>query len=291
MSIQPIFCGVGTAMITPFGEDGGIDADAFRALAARQEAGGAAALVTAGTTGEAATLTDGERVELIRLAKEATHGNLPVIAGTGANDTRRAAELSRAAEAAGADALLVITPYCNKTSPRGLIEHYRTVCGATSLPVIAYSVPSRTGMKIPEECWAELFSLPNLVGIKDASGDLAAAGRLISALGREVTVWSGSDELTLPYLSLGAAGVISVVSNVVPERMAALCRLYAEGKNAEAAEAAAELAPLCAALFSEVNPIPVKAALAMLGLCREQYRPPLCPPSERTRLLIGASCL
>lgn len=283
MSKHPIFRGAGTALITPFREDGSLDADAFSALVRRAADSGVSAVITGGTTGEAATLTDAERTELIRLAKSSAGGALPVIAGAGSNDTAHAVRMAREAETAGADALLVITPYCNKTSPQGLTEYYRAVCGATSLPVVLYSVPSRTGMRLPEEVWGELFSIPNLVGIKDASGDLAAAGRLLARFGQEISVWSGSDELTLPYLSLGGDGVISVVSNLFPAETEQMCRLFFDGKVKEAAELAARLSPVCEALFCEVNPIPVKYALAGLGLCLPVYRAPLCPPSEKNR--------
>ena len=289
MSRNPVFRGVGTAMITPFSADGRIDTDTFKKLVRRQTDAGVAALIVGGTTGEAPTLSDEERVALIRAAREASGGAIPVLSGCGSADTAHAVKMAREAEAAGADGLLAVTPYYNKTTPRGLVGYYRTVCAATSLPVIAYSVPSRTGMKIDSEIWGELFAIPNLVGLKDAGGDAAASARLISRFGREISVWSGCDDLILPTLSVGGAGVISVISNVVPRRTVALCKLFDDCRNAEAAALAAELCPLCDALFCEVNPIPVKSALAMLGLCGEHYRAPLCPPSEETRRRIASA--
>lgn len=277
MSRYKLFSGVATALITPFCPDGSLDAEAFSHLVRRQVGTGVAALVTGGTTGEAPTLTDDEKNELIRIAVS-EGGGLPVIAGAGSPDTSHAVKMAREAESAGASALLTVTPYYNKTSPDGLVGYYRAVCGATSLPVIAYVVPSRTGMGLPEEVWGELFAIPNLIGVKDAAGNLSSAARLISRLGDEVCVWSGSDELTLPYLSLGGDGVISVASNLVPERMAELCRAFFAGETKKAADISARLQPLFDVLFSEVNPIPVKAAAEMAGLCSGVCRPPLVRP-------------
>lgn len=281
MSKYNLFYGVATALITPFLPNGNLDKESFSGIVRRQAGSGISALVTGATTGESPTLTDEERTELIKLAKSDS-GGLPVIAGAGSNDTSHAVKMAHEAEAAGADGLLTVTPYYNKTSPAGLVEYYRTVCGATSLPVIAYTVPSRTGMGLSEEIWGELFSIPNLIGVKDASGSITHTERLISGFGREICVWSGNDDHTLPTLSLGGDGVISVISNILPERMVGMCRDFSEGNLKKAAQTAAELQPVCDALFAEVNPIPVKAAAQMAGLCGGYCRPPLCPPSAAT---------
>jgi 4-hydroxy-tetrahydrodipicolinate synthase len=275
-----IFSGVATATVTPFDEFGELDADAFGALVQRQIAGGAAAIVTSGTTGESATLTDSEKLTLLELAKQKARGLLPVIAGTGSNSTRHAQKLAREAELAGADGLLVVTPYYNKATARGLIEHYGAIAASTSLPIIVYTVPSRTGMGIPAEVWGELFAIPNVVGVKDATGDISHTARLLARYGGEAAVYAGCDDALLPTLALGGDGVISVVSNLIPSVVEHICRLFGEGKNAEAAALACEIQPLCDGLFSAVNPIPIKSALSRLGLCREVYRLPLCPLSE-----------
>lgn len=282
MSKYNLFTGVGTALITPFCSDGTLDKEAFVGMIRRQIGAGVSALVVGATTGEAPTLSDEERTELIKLTKGES-GKVPVIAGAGSNDTSHAVSMARAAELAGANGLLTVTPYYNKTTPAGLVEYFRSVCGATSLPVIAYTVPSRTGMGISEDIWSELFAIPNLIGVKDATGSMTHTGKLISRFGREISVWSGNDDHTLPTLSLGGDGVISVVSNILPERMVDMCRNFIEGNITKAAQTAAEIQPVCDILFSEVNPIPVKSAAAMLGLCGEHFRPPLCPPSPSIR--------
>ena len=286
---SPLFTGCATALITPF-RGGEMDKDAFIRLLQRQIEGGVDALVVAGTTGESPTLTDTEKEWLFTASvKEvaASGRKIPVIAGTGSNNTRRAAELSRLAEDCGCDGLLVVTPYYNKASEEGLVAHYEAITGATSLPVIAYHVPSRTGCKMSPAACKRLASLPHMAGLKDATGDISFTARMASLCGDSLPLYSGNDDLTLPILSLGGAGVISVVSNLCPEAMTRLCRLWQEGKTGDATALQLALVPLCDALFCEVNPIPVKAAMEMLGLCTAEVRLPLSPADEGVRKRVG----
>ena len=282
---SPLFTGCATALITPF-RGGRIDKSAYLRLLQEQIEGGVDALVVAGTTGESPTLTDDEKKWLFTITVEevVTSGRqIPVIAGTGSNNTRRAVELSRMAADCGVDGLLVVTPYYNKASEDGLIAHYEAITAATTLPVIAYHVPSRTGCKMSPAACKKLASLPRIVGLKDATGDLSFTARVASLCGDSLPLYSGNDDLTLPILSLGGAGVISVVSNLCPEAMTRLCRLWREGKTAEAKALQLSLIPLCDALFCEVNPIPVKAAMEMLGMYTAEVRLPLSPADEGVR--------
>jgi len=286
---SPLFTGCATALITPF-RGGEMDKNAFIRLLRRQLEGGVDALVVAGTTGESPTLTDAEKEWLFTASvKEvATSGRkIPVIAGTGSNNTRRAVELSRMAEDCGVDGLLVVTPYYNKASEEGLIGHYTAVTRATSLPVIPYHVPSRTGCKMSPAACKKLAALPHIAGFKDATGDLSFTARVASLCGGALPLYSGNDDLTLPVLSLGGLGVISVVANLCPEAMASLCRLWREGRTVEATALQLSLIPLCDALFCEVNPIPVKAAMEMLGLCTAEVRLPLAAADEGVRRRVG----
>ncbi len=297
MSRYTLFSGVGTALVTPFNDEGKVDLEALGRLIDRQLEGGADALVLTGTTGESPALSADEKKEIWRFARARIDGGarkVPLIAGSGGNNTALAAALSHDAELAGADALLVVTPYYNKSSPEGLVAHYRAVAGATSLPLIVYTVPSRTGVSIPPAVWRELALIPNVVAVKDATGDLRHTARLSAELGDgafpdALSIYSGDDDLTLPVLSLGGCGVISVASNIIPGEMHELCRLFSVGKNSEALELWRRISPLTSAMFCEVNPIPVKAALAELGLCRGHMRLPLVPLSEeKRRVLLSA---
>ncbi len=287
MSHMTLFEGCATALVTPF-SGGEIDQNAYIRLVRRQLEGGVDALVVAGTTGEASTLTDRERAWLmtatireVRAAGKA--GTVPVIAGTGSNNTARAIELSRLAADCGCDGLLVVTPYYNKASEDGLVAHYTAVADAAPLPMIAYHVPSRTGCRLtPAQCVA-LSAHPRIVGLKDASGDLSFTARVRAACGDRLAVYAGNDDQLLPILSLGGRGVISVVSNLCPARMTRLCRLWREGRVAEAADEQLRLVPICEALFADVNPIPVKYALSRMGLCPDDMRLPLAPASGQVR--------
>ena len=285
----PLFTGCATALVTPF-RNGALDKPAFLRLLHRQIDGGVDALVVAGTTGESPTLTDSEKKWLFTAAvKEAAatrtdrKASPKIIAGTGSNNTRRAAELSRMAEDCGCDGLLVVTPYYNKASEEGLISHYEAVAHATSLPLIAYHVPSRTGCKMSPNACRRLAEIPTVAGLKDATGDLSFTARVAALSGDGLPLYAGNDDLTLPVLSLGGHGVISVVSNLCPEAVTSLCRLWQEGKTTEARALQLSLVPLCDALFCEVNPIPVKAAMEMLGLCSAEVRLPLAEADEGVR--------
>ena len=286
---SPLFEGCATALVTPF-RNGEVDKTAFLRLLRRQIESGIDALVVAGTTGESPTLTDAEKRWLftaaVREVKTADR-KIPIIAGTGSNNTRRACELSRMAEDCGCDGLLVVTPYYNKASEAGLISHYETIADATALPLIAYHVPARTGCKMSPAACKRLSDHPRILGLKDATGDLSFTSRVAALCGDSLPLYAGNDDQTLPVLSLGGLGVISVVSNLCPEAMTRLCRLWREGKTAEAKSLQLSLIPLCDALFCEVNPIPVKAGMELLGLCSEEVRLPLAKADERVRAKVA----
>jgi len=282
-----IFEGAATALITPF-SGGKVDFDAFERLIEFQIENGIDALVVTGTTGEAPTLTDTEHRACISFAVRQVAGRVPVIAGTGSNDTAHAIETSKHACRAGCDGLLLVTPYYNRATPRGLAESYRRIADETDRPILLYNVPSRTGVWLGAEALRPLADHARIVGIKEASGDLGFAARLAAEFSESFSLYSGNDDVTVPLLSLGGKGVISVLSNILPREVAAMCRKYREGDQKGAAADQLSLLPLADALFSEVNPIPVKCAAAMLGLCREEYRLPLCPPSDETRKRLAA---
>ena len=281
----PLFCGCATALATPF-RQGELDRDGFLRLLRHQLEGGADALVVCGTTGESPTLTDAEKKWLFTTAvreAKAARRPIPVIAGTGSNNTRRAVELSRMAAECGVDGLLVVTPYYNKASEAGLLGHYEAVTAATPLPVLVYHVPSRTGCRLTPETCRRLSENPRIAGIKDATGDLSFTARVAALCGRALPIYAGNDDQTLPVLSLGGLGVISVVSNLYPARVSRLCRLWREGRCAEAAALQLALLPLCDALFCEVNPSPVKAGLSLMGICSEEVRLPLAAANDSVR--------
>lgn len=279
---RSLFRGAATAVITPM-KGGRIDFDAFEHLLEFQISRGIDALVIAGTTGEASTLADGEHMELLRFAAGTVAGRVPVIAGTGSNCTAHAIKMSRFAEECGCNGLLLVTPYYNRATERGLIEHYLAIANGTSLPALLYNVPSRTGVRLTMPVYRALADHPRILGVKDASGDAAAGAEVLAELGDHFDLYSGNDDITLPLLALGGAGVISVASNVIPAEIHALCATFDEGRYEEARALFLATMPLCKALFAEVNPIPVKSALAMMGFCEEEYRLPLCVPAEETK--------
>lgn len=270
-----IFTGCACALVTPFDAEGRLDAAALARLVRWHIGKGTDALVVCGTTGEASTMTEREQAEAVANAVEAADGRVPVIAGVGGNDTRRVIAACKAARAAGADGALAVTPYYNKTTQEGLIAHYTAVAEASEIPLILYNVPGRTGLNLRPETAAALARHENIAGMKEASGDMAQTMETIRLCGAEFAVYSGCDELTLPVLACGGAGVISTAANVVPEKMRALCALYFSGDHAGARKMQQALAPLVSALFARVNPIPVKAAAAILGLCENNVRLPL----------------
>ena len=282
---QPVFTGTCTAVVTPF-TDRGVNYDVLAALLDRQLAAGVEAVVLCGTTGEAAAMTEAEQLAVIRWGADYLRGRMTVIAGTGSNCTAHAVDLSRAAEEAGADAVLVVTPYYNKATPRGLILHYTAVADAVGIPVIAYNVPSRTGVDLPLSVCEALSAHPNINGVKEASGDLAKISRILGRFGEDFHVWSGNDDQNVPILSLGGQGVISVLSNVCPGEVHDMVSAAHRGDFRAAAAEQNRLMPLIDALFCEVNPIPVKAALDLLGFDVGTPRLPLCPmePEHLSRL-------
>ncbi len=277
-----LFHGACTALITPF-KDGEIDFASLKDLIEFQIAGGIDALLINGTTGESATLSESEKREIIAFAVREVRGRVPVIAGTGSNDTKKALELSQYACDVGVDALLVVTPYYNKASASGLLLHYRTIAEGCEKPIILYNVPSRTGVSIPLCVLEKLSQYKNIVAIKEASGSISYCAHVLERCGTDLDVYSGNDDLILPVLSLGGLGVISVISNALPHECAELCRLYFEGKTQEATLLQMRLLPIIDAAFSEVNPIPIKALLAHLNLCREEYRLPLCKMDDNKK--------
>ena len=277
-----VFTGAATALITPF-RDGKIDRAALAGLIEFQIAGGIAAILVAGTTGESATLDFDEHGELIAAASEIIAGRVPLLAGCGSNCTDRAARLAKIACDAGADALLAVTPYYNKASARGVLLHFRAIAEASARPVLVYNVPARTGMTLTVQTYRELAKLDRICGVKEASGDLELLGQLVTDCGEDLDIYTGNDTQTVSAMRLGARGVISVVSNLLPDRMSALCRLCADGDYRRASQILQELRPLLRVLSAEVNPIPVKYAAALRGLCLPEYRLPLTPPSPEVR--------
>ena len=272
---KTVFTGAGVAIITPFKNDK-LDYDALGKIIDFQIENGTDAIVVCGTTGEASTLSDEEHVEAIAYTADRVAKRIPVIAGAGSNDTRYAVWLSREARRAGADALLQVTPYYNKATPKGLIRHFLTIADATDIPNILYNVPSRTGCNITLPVYKELAKHPNIVATKEASGNLSAIAEIAAECGDDLDIYSGNDDQIVPLLSLGAKGVISVLSNVMPKETHDICSLYFEGKVKESAELQLKLLELINALFMEVNPVPVKAAMNLMGYCSEEIRLPLC---------------
>ncbi len=271
---RPVFAGLCTALVTPF-RGGGLDVEMLRRLICRQIEAGVDAIVLGGTTGESPTMTTAEKLELFRVGVETAAGRCRIIAGTGGNCTERAAALSAQAAGLGVDGLLVVTPYYNKATQPGLVKHYQTICRAADIPVIAYNVPSRTGMDIGLETCRELSRLPGIVGIKEASGAISKVGRILASCGEDLHVYSGNDDQTVPVMALGGLGVISVASNVIPEHMKALTDACQAGDYVRAAALQRRLQPLQELLFCQVNPIPVKGAMAMIGLDCGGCRMPL----------------
>ena len=274
-----IFEGAATALITPF-ENGKIDYTRLRALIESQIAGGIDALVIAGTTGEAATLDHEEHCELLKRSVEMVAGRVPVIAGTGSNDTAYGIELSKYACEVGCDALLLVTPSYNKATPKGLIQSFLATAEATDKPIILYNVPSRTGVNITLPVYKELAKHERIVAVKEASGNLSAIAELFAECGDALDIYSGNDDQIVPIMSLGGKGVISVFSGILPRETHELCAACLAGDFKTAAELQLKYLKLMNTLFCEVNPIPVKTASALLGLCTEEIRLPLSQMDE-----------
>ena len=270
----PIFEGAATALITPLTENG-IDYAAFGKLIDWQIECGIDALVIAGTTGEGSTLTDEEHREVIRYSVERAAKRVPIIAGTGSNDTAYACDLTRFSCEVGADAMLVVTPYYNKATQNGLVKMFNAIADASDKPIIAYNVPSRTGCAIAPATYAQLAMNPKIVAIKEANGDIGAIVETAALVGDKMDLYSGNDDQIVPVLSMGGMGCISVLSNVLPRQTKQICELFWQGDVKGAAALQCKLLPLTKALFSEVNPIPVKAAMAKMGMCGPAIRLPL----------------
>ena len=271
-----IFKGAGVAIITPFHEDGSVDYERFGELIEYQIANRTDAIIVCGTTGESATLTHEEHLDVIRYCVEKVDHRIPVIAGTGSNCTETAVYLSTEAEKIGADALLLVTPYYNKATQNGLYQHFKTVADAVKLPILLYNVPGRTGTTIQPETAVRLCKeVENIVGIKDATGNISQTAHLMSIADGCVDLYSGEDAIIVPILSLGGKGVISVLSNVAPRQTHEICSRYFEGDTAGSMELQLKAVPLVEALFSEVNPIPLKKAVQLMGLCGGTLRMPM----------------
>ena len=276
---QPVFTGAAVAIITPMHADGTVNFEELGRIIDDQIAHGTDAIVICGTTGESAALSHEEHVECIRFAVKHTAKRVPVIAGTGSNDTAFAIEISKEAEEAGADALLLVTPYYNKTSQAGLIAHYTAIANAVTLPCIIYNVPSRTGVNLQPATLAELAKLPNVNAVKEASGNISQVADVAALCGEELNIYSGNDDQIVPILSLGGKGVISVLSNVAPQQAHDICAAWISGDTAKSLELQLKALPLCHALFADVNPIPVKWAMNRLGWNAGPLRLPLVEPS------------
>jgi len=270
-----IFEGSGVAIVTPF-RDGKVDFDALRSLLEWQVEEGTDAVVSCGTTGEASTLTDDEQIDVIKFSVDVIGGRIPVIGGVGSNYTEHGVELTKRAEAAGANALLHVTPYYNKASRKGLIRHYEMMAAATSLPVLLYSVPARTGLNIDPSVCEELAKVKNIVGIKEASGNISQVVEIARRTPEGFDLYSGNDDMNVPLLSVGGKGVISVLANVAPKDTHDMVRKFLDGDVKGSYEIQLRAKALIDALFIEVNPIPVKAALYMMGKIAYEYRMPLC---------------
>lgn len=277
----PVFKGSCTAIVTPFSEHG-VDYERLKKNLEFQYENGTSAVVVCGTTGENATHTPNEHDELVRVTVRTVNGRMKVIAGIGSNNTANALRAAEDAKYSGADAVLMVTPYYNKTTQKGLVEHFSYVADRVDIPMILYNVPSRTGIGISADTCKALSQHPNINGIKEASGDIALAAKIRSLCGDDLYIWSGNDDCTIPLMSLGALGVISVASNIVPGAVAKLCALCLEGSYAEATELYAKYASLFSALFIETNPIPVKAAMKMMGMDSGILRLPLTEISQES---------
>jgi 4-hydroxy-tetrahydrodipicolinate synthase len=280
--------GCGTALVTPFRDDGGVDEAALSGLVEWQIAEGIHFLVPCGTTGESVTLTHEEYLRVIQTVVKTAAGRIPVVAGAGGNNTAKVVELARAAEKLGANAILSVSPYYNKPTQEGIYQHFQTISEATSLPIIVYNVPGRTGSNILPDTLLKLAQLPHIAGVKEASGDISQIGEICTRAPRGFTILSGDDAVTLPLVALGGHGVISVASNEAPGPMSKFTEACLQGRWDEAREWNRRLYPLMRVNFVESNPIPVKAALAMMGRIRENYRLPMVRISDAGRVKLKA---
>ncbi|MBE7043801.1 MAG: 4-hydroxy-tetrahydrodipicolinate synthase [Ruminococcaceae bacterium] len=286
---QTIFTGSGVALVTPFLEDNSVNYKKLAELIEYHIEHRTDALIICGTTGEAATLSNEEHEQVLKFSVEQTKGRIPVIAGTGSNDTAYAIQLSQYAQSIGADGLLLVTPYYNKASQKGLIAHYTAIANSVTLPIILYNVPSRTGVNITPETLNVLADVPNIVAIKEASGDLGLAAKMMQLCGDRIDFYSGNDDIVVPLLSIGGIGVISVAANIIPEEVHDMCQLYLDGKVKEAAALQLKYLDLMNTLFCDVNPIPVKTAMNMLGFEVGPLKLPLCEMTPANIALLDKS--
>lgn len=283
-----IFEGAATALITPFSYDSYIDYEVIEKLIEYQLREGIKAIVVAGTTGESATLTDGEHYELVKFVVDAVAGRVPVIAGAGSNCTEHARRLCRNSKRAGADALLVVTPYYNKSNLKGLVHHYRTCSEAAEgeLPVIVYNVPSRTGLNIKPEYYEDILKIENIAAVKEASGNMSQVTRIIADYGSEISVYSGNDDMILPVMSVGGKGVISVVSNLIPGEIQQICEDFMIGKQERSRNMMLHYMKLADAMFMDVNPVPIKEAMSIYGFGNGSVRAPLFSLDEEKKRIL-----
>ena len=275
-----IFTGAGVAIITPMNDDGSINYEGFAENIEYQINNGTDAIIVCGTTGEASTMTDEEHIECIRFTVEKTKGRVPVIAGTGSNDTKYAVELSKIAQEKGADGLLLVTPYYNRASQKGLIAHFGAISKAVDIPIILYYIPGRTGVSIEIDTYKRLAEFKNIVAVKEASGNISYTSKLISQCGDTLDVYSGNDDIIVPMMSIGSKGVISVLSNIMPKETHEMTKLCLENNIKAAAELQMKYLGLINNLFIEVNPIPVKEAMNMMGMAAGPCRLPLCEMTD-----------
>ena len=285
---KTVFTGAGVAIVTPMFEDGSVNYDVLGQLIEYQIENGTDAIISCGTTGESATLDNQEHCDVLSYTIKKVNGRVPIVAGTGSNDTRYAVELSRHAQEAGADALLMVTPYYNKTSQTGLINHYHYVADRVDVPIILYNVPSRTGCNIQPTTYVELAKHPNIVATKEASGDISSIAKTISLCGDDLAVYSGNDDQVIPILSLGGKGVISVFSNIYPQKMHQICAEFFNGNTEKSRDMMLHYLDLMNGLFCDVNPIPVKEAMNMMGYQCGPCRMPLAPMSESAKVSLAA---
>ena len=281
---KTVFTGAGVAIVTPMNKDFSINYEKLGELIDWQIENGTDSIIICGTTGESSTMSDEEHIDSISFAVERAKGKVPIIAGAGSNDTSYAIWLSKESKRVGADALLQVTPYYNKTSQRGLVAHFNAIADATDLPIILYNVPSRTGVNIALDTYKEIAKHPNIVAVKEASGDLSKIAEI--AANCDLDIYSGNDEQILPILSLGGKGVISVLSNVIPKETHEICKLFFENKNAEALALVKKTLKLANMLFCDVNPIPVKAALNLMGKNVGSCRLPLVDLDENKNAML-----
>ncbi len=283
---KTLFTGAGVAIVTPFNNDGSVNFEVLGQLIENQIANDTDAIIICGTTGEASTLTDDEQIETIKFTVDKVNKRVPVIAGAGSNDTRHGIELCKRCEQVGADGLLIVTPYYNKTTQKGLVKYYTDMAGATDLPVIMYSVAGRTGLNIAPSTVEQLAKIENIVAIKEASGNISQVAEIAHRTQGNLDIYSGNDDQIVPLLSLGGKGVISVLSNVAPKYTHDMVMSYLNGDNEKATKMQLNCLGVVKALFCEVNPIPVKAALNMMGYNVGGYRAPLVEMDEENRLML-----